>query len=84
MKRFFGMMPSDEIEITRYFKDEHGLTITIDAGKHGWTIRYADHSSQYEDCDGTAQENFDKAYKVLCSEFNTLTEISNNGGVVSV
>lgn len=29
MKRFFGMMPSDEIKKEEYFKDKNNLEITI-------------------------------------------------------
>ena len=46
MNRFFGMMPSSEIEVSKTFKDDFGLRISIDAGKNGWTIMYADSSSE--------------------------------------
>ena len=36
MKRFFGMMPSDEIKKEEHFKDENNLEITIQAGENGW------------------------------------------------
>lgn len=75
MKRLFGMIPASEVDITKHFKDENGYKISIDAGKHGWTIRYADYSSQYEDVEGTAEENFERAYKVLKSQFENLVEI---------
>jgi hypothetical protein len=69
MNRFFGMMPSSEIEISKSFKDENGLEITIDAGPHGWTIIYADYSTKYEDVDDTAENNFNKAFSILTKEF---------------
>lgn len=75
MERFFGMMPASEIDITKRFKDENGYKISIDAGKHGWTITYADSSTEYDDIDGTAEENFERAYDVLKSHFSNLIEI---------
>lgn len=78
MKRFFGLMPSNEIEITKTFKDDNGYEITIDAGKHGWTIIYADTATEYEDIDGTAEENFNRAYKILKSHFDKLEEVNEN------
>ena len=75
MKRFFGMMPSNEIEMSKTFKDENGYKISIDAGPHGWTITYADYSTKYEDVDDTTENNFNKAYEILSTEFEELTEI---------
>ena len=76
MKRIFGCMPSSEIEITKYFRDDRGNRIKIDAGKHGWTIiLFPDNSSMYEDVEGTAEENFDRAYKVALSRYDNITEI---------
>jgi hypothetical protein len=34
MKRFMGMMPSDEVEINKRIKDSYGHGITIQAGKN--------------------------------------------------
>lgn len=75
MKRFWGMMPSSEIEITKEFKDRNGLCITIEAGPHGYTITYADHSTKYADIDNTSEENFKIAKDIIDSEFNNLIEI---------
>lgn len=69
MNRFFGMMPSSEIEISKEYIDENGLTIIITAGPHGWTIIYADQSTQYADEDDTSANNFDKAFSILTKEF---------------
>ena len=38
MERFFGMMPSNEIEKEIVFKDKYGLSVTIQAGPHGWSF----------------------------------------------
>lgn len=78
MKRFFGMMPSSEIEIEKKYKDSSNLAITIQAGKHGWTIIYADGGTNYKDVDGTAQGNFDAAYRIAVEQIGQLTEISSN------
>jgi hypothetical protein len=61
MKRFMGMMPSNEVEIIKRIKDKTGMGITIQSGKNGWTILYADSSSDYQDIESTAEENFNRA-----------------------
>ena len=33
MERFNGMMPSAEVTILKNFRDNHGFTATIEAGK---------------------------------------------------
>lgn len=62
MNRFFGIMPADEVEITKYFKDANDLTIRIEAGPNGWTIIWADHSTNYSDVLDTSENNFAKAF----------------------
>ena len=74
MKRFFGMMPSTEIEIEKYYKDEDGYKITIQAGKNGWTIIYADHSTDFKDIISSANENFEEAYNLAVNRLGTLDE----------
>ena len=64
MERFFGLMPSSEIEIERWYKDENGFKITIQAGENGWTVIYADLSTDYEDTVNKAEDNFSDAYEV--------------------
>ena len=65
-----GMMPSSEIEVSKTFKDDLGLKIRIEAGKNGWTIMYADSSSEYKDVVDTTENNFQTALSVLKSHFN--------------
>lgn len=77
MKRFCGMMPSSEIEISKQYKDDHGLKITIEAGVHGWTITYADGGTKYKDTDTTTDENFKTAFDIATKDLGTLTEISS-------
>lgn len=73
MKRFFGMMPVKEIERTEYFVDEYGLSVRIDAGPNGWTVRYADMSSEYKDESIGTDANFENAYKVAVESVGNLT-----------
>lgn len=80
MKRFFGMMPSSEVEMSkRYRVGIGGGNVVIDAGKNGWTILYADSSSEYEDVVDTTENNFNRAYEVLKSHFSDIVEIKKNG-----
>ena len=70
MNRFFGMMPSSEVEKEEHFRvGVSQLTVTIQAGKKGWTILYADGSSEYKDEINSTENNFNKALQVLRSHF---------------
>ena len=70
MNRFMGMMPSSEVEKEQQFKvGADKLTVTVQAGKNGWTILYADSSSEYDDVIDTVDNNFESALKVLNSRF---------------
>ena len=75
MKRFFGMMPSSEIEIEKRYKDKHGYKISIQAGPHGWSIIYADSSSEFKDINNTSNENFKAAYAIASDNLGGLTEV---------
>ena len=74
MRRFFGMMPSNEIEISKDFKDKNNYFVTIQAGPNGWTILWADGGSTYKDEEHSAQENFDIAYKTAVEMVGELVE----------
>ncbi len=76
MVRFFGMMPSNEIEITGVFDDGNGFKIYIDAGKNGWTVMWADHSTDYEDIKDTAENNYKRACDRIYQYFRGAKEIS--------
>ncbi len=84
MKRFFGMMPSDEIGKEKCFKDKDGYSITIQAGVHGWSIIYADNSSEFTDTDDTVDNNFSAAYTRAVERLGELCEeeSSNASNVV--
>ena len=73
MKRFFGMMPVSEIERTENFVDKYGLSVRIDAGPNGWTVRFADMSSRYKDESIGTDANFENAYKVAVECVGELT-----------
>lgn len=75
MRRFFGMMPSSEIEIEKCYKDKDGYKITIQAGKNGWTIIYADSSTDFKDITSLANKNFEEAYNLAVNRLGTLTEV---------
>lgn len=62
MNRFFGLMPCNEVEKHKTFKDSSGLPVTIEAGPNGWTIMWADHSTTYGDIRDTTEHNFQRAY----------------------
>ena len=49
MERFFGMMPSSEIEIEKGYTDCLNFRILIQAGCHGWSVLWGDRSSNYRD-----------------------------------
>ena len=78
MNRFFGMMPSSQVKMSKRFVDDLGLKITIDAGENGWTILYADSSSEYADVIDTTLNNFNNAVKVMKGhfKFSELREIN--------
>lgn len=73
-KRFFGMMPSSEISIHKEYKDQYNLSIGIDAGVNGWTVRWADCSTTFRDVQNTAEANFNEAYKSVTDSGFKLTE----------
>ena len=69
MRRFFGMMPSSEIEKEERIRI-NDLYVTVQAGPNGWTIMYADNTSEYQDVVDTTENNYKSAIKVLESHFN--------------
>lgn len=75
MKRFFGMMPSSEIEIEKHYKDKDGYKITIQSGINGWTVIYADLSTDFKDNTTSASENFNEAYNLAVTRLGLLIEI---------
>ena len=74
MKRFFGMMTRTEIEIEKCYKNEDRYKIIIQEGKNGWTIIYADHSTDFKDIISSANKNFEEAYNLAVNRLGTLDE----------
>lgn len=68
MKRFFGMMPSDEIKKEEHFKDKNNLEITFQAGENGWSILYA-------------KDNFKEAYNEAIKNLGELTKVEKRSEV---
>lgn len=75
MVRFCGMMPSSDIERQEIFKDMSDLEIVIQAGVKGWTIIYADGSTDYVDKVDTVDNNFNEALTVAESCLGKLIHI---------
>lgn len=70
------MMPSSEVKREERFKVGVGqLTVTIQAGENGWTILYADSSSEYKDEVDTTDNNFKKAMEVLKTHFGDINKV---------
>lgn len=78
MKRFMGMMPSNEITIEKAYKDKYGLSVTITAGPHGWTVIWADGGTNYKDNNDTDINNFNEAYKLAEEKLGKLTLVNND------
>lgn len=72
------MMPSNEIEVEKHYKDENDLSVTIQAGEHGWIILWADGSSSYKDIDKSTEKNFNEAYRKATYCVDTLTEMKSS------
>ena len=76
MNRFMGMMPSSEVKKEKRFKVGAGqLKVTIQAGEKGWTILFADGSSDYKDVEDTTENNFNSALKQLNKYFGDINPI---------
>jgi len=74
MNRFMGMMPRSEIKLTKKFQDNLGKII-VEAGPNGWTITYADYSTEYRDHVDTSESNMEAALVVLKAHNLGETEI---------
>lgn len=71
MKRFFGMMPSNEIEKEEIWIDdpESNFKEIIQAGPNGWTIIWADGGSSYVDQSKGTEANYEEAVRNLKEHF---------------
>lgn len=76
MNRFFGIMPAADVEKCKEFRDNSGYRVTIEAGPKGWTIIWADQSTNYLDINDTTENNFKKAYDFAVNQVGPLREVS--------
>lgn len=78
MNRFMGMMPSSEVEIEENFRvgDDQSI-VTLQAGKKGWTILFSDSSSEYQDIEDIAENNFQLAFTKLNEYFDNINQIKS-------
>lgn len=76
MDRFMGMMSSSEVKIQKQYRvGFNQLIVTVQAGPRGWTIIYADSSSEYVDNENTTENNLAHALEVLKTHFEEINEI---------
>ena len=77
MKRFFGMMPCDEVTIEKAYK-AHGIMtdvdITIQAGPEGWSVIWPDKGVNYNDETNDPEENFKTAYELAIQKYPDMVE----------
>lgn len=77
MKRFFGMMPCDEITIEKHYK-AHGIMtdvdITIQAGPEGWSVIWPDKGVNWNDETNDPEENFKTAYELAKKTYPDMVE----------
>jgi len=71
----FGLMPRDEIKIEKIFEVDGGAHVTLQSGENGWTVIWADSSTNYEDVKDTSENNFNKALNYLKSYFPEVREL---------
>lgn len=74
MKRMFGMIESDKVKIQKSYRDPAGLMVIIQAADGGYSIIFADSSSQYADNDLSAEENFNIAHDKIVEIFGEVIE----------
>lgn len=75
MKRFMGMMPSSEVKKQKRFDTGNGMIATIQAGEKGWTILFADSSSEHKNIEDTTENNFNSALKQLNKYFISINPV---------
>lgn len=72
------MMPADEVEISKTYKDQYGLKIMIEAGHTGWSVLWADYSADSEVNHKSAKENLQAAIKFVQEQGFKLTEVGTH------
>lgn len=74
IKRMFGMMPASEVTVNKRFRTDCG-GVTCEAGPNGWTVIWADGSTNYGDTVDTAENNLQKAIDKLLHHIPEAEEI---------
>lgn len=72
------MMPANEVELRRTYKDQYGLKITIEAGCTGWSVLWADGGADYKTHRDTTENNFQAALEYVKSNKFELTDINTD------
>lgn len=78
MRRFFGMMPANEITLQKVYVDDFGSKVTIQAGPNGWTVIYCDGSTDWEDSVNEDTVNFQNALNVATESVGQLKQQSDD------
>ena len=77
MKRFFGMMPTNEIEKEVTYKAKgimFDVRIIIQAGPNGWTVIWPDKGTNYKDETHDTETNFNTAYELAKKTYPDMVE----------
>jgi len=77
MKRIFGLMPSNEVEISKRYHTGSGFYVTVQAGPNGWGIIFADSSAEGQDIEDSTEANLNRAIEQLKTYFSEVTEVDN-------
>lgn len=75
MKRIFGIMPSNEVEVSKRYHTGSGFHVTVQAGPNGWGILFADSSAEGQDIVDTTEANIERAIAKLKGYFTEVTEV---------
>ena len=70
------MIRASDVIIQHTYKDQFGLSIIIQANKEGYSIIYADYSSENGGSKSTARANFITAYRKATQNLGRLKRIS--------
>lgn len=74
MKRMFGLIAAKDVKIEKHFRDPHGLPLFIQAADGGYSILFADSSTESSDNEKSATENYKMAYDRLTEIFGEIVE----------
>jgi hypothetical protein len=75
MGRFYGLLPRSAIEIQKSFNDGNGSVIRVEAGPTGWTVIWADRSTDFADVADSSLNNYNSAVSFAKQYFPDMVEI---------